>query len=86
MTKPNDGGPAFPVPEVLIESESICHPSAYQGMSIRDWFAGMALQGILASPRTPVNKSGEASGDSETIAYLSYVMADAMLKERERNE
>ena len=36
MTKPNNGGPAFPLPHAS-------HP----GMSLRDWFAGQAL-GCLA--------------------------------------
>ena len=39
--KPNDGGPAFP-----IGSGDMRDP---MGMTLRDWFAGMALQGILAS-------------------------------------
>ena len=44
------------------------------GMSLRDWFAGMALQGIVANP--------EASGSIEEIAHYSYRYADAMLAER----
>lgn len=35
----NDGGPAFPVP----------YSTTQDGMSLRDWLAGQALQGILAS-------------------------------------
>jgi len=45
----NDGGPAFPVPMLPGESwdsEKYGNPN---GMSMRDWFAGMALQGLLAS-------------------------------------
>lgn len=46
-TKPNDGGPAFPTP----------HPSRgpTHGMTLRDWFFGMALSGIMARPQQPVD-------------------------------
>jgi len=39
MSEINDGGPAFPV-SMHYDSDS------YFGMSLRDWFAGMALQSI----------------------------------------
>lgn len=44
------------------------------GMDLRDWFAGMALQGIVANP--------EANGSIEEIAHYSYRYSDAMLAER----
>ena len=57
--KPNDGGPAFPGIEGMAGyGNSTCRqtPSGdmawtnhNQGMNLRDWFAGMALQGLLAS-------------------------------------
>lgn len=37
------GGPAFPCPVGHIEC---AHP---EGMSLRDWYAGQALSGVLAS-------------------------------------
>lgn len=43
------------------------------GMSLRDWFAGMALQGMLAS------ETGKTRPDE--YATLAYMMSDAMLKE-----
>lgn len=48
--------------------------SAYAGMSLRDWFAGMAMQGLLAQ------SIGTAMG-SDVIhgAKYAYEMADAML-------
>ena len=42
-------------------------------LSLRDWFAGMALQGVLAS-----GKFDEYSGSVE----LAYNYADEMLEER----
>ncbi len=46
--KPKDGGPAFPVSTfVSIDGQSVSHPD-HTGMSLRAWFAGMALQAMLA--------------------------------------
>lgn len=41
MSGPIDGGPAFPV--VMDES----FVEAYNGMNLRDWFAGMALPKVM---------------------------------------
>ena len=51
MNTPQDGGRAFPQTEVLMNSfrPDIKIPQVTGGMSLRDWFAGMALQGLLAS-------------------------------------
>lgn len=45
MTKPNDGGPAFPQPNHIVEHDTHGRVEARQwmqdsGMSLRDWFAG----------------------------------------------
>lgn len=58
-----DGGPAFP-----ITIETRYGPETYSGMSLRDWFAGMALIHLASS------------------AQKAYEIADAMLKERDKNE
>ena len=66
MSTKNDGGPAFP-------------PSAwpdYRGMSLRDWFAGQALAGMLSS-------DGRPTGD-QAKAEWAYDLADAMLRAREK--
>jgi hypothetical protein len=47
------------------------------GMTLRDYFAGQALAGIMAAPSTT-----EATTDE--IAYLSYKIADAIIVEREK--
>ena len=47
-----DGGPAFPQPQGKDEDGapySAREIPGDSGMSLRDWFAGMALQGLLAS-------------------------------------
>jgi hypothetical protein len=62
------GGPAFPAQHFdLAEHE--------HGMTLRDWFAGMAMQGMLS-----------ASENYQTIELAKYAfdVADAMLKERSK--
>ena len=47
------------------------------GMSLRDWYAGMAMQAL-------VSKYGCASNSNkEAVAPESFEIADLMLKERE---
>jgi len=61
---------------------------AQNGMSIRDWFAGMALQGLL-SPENAIpdmTKAAKKIGVGAFIfaARMAYGMADAMLAERDK--
>lgn len=65
----NDGGPAFPVP--------YNHEAA--GMSLRDWFAGQALAGLLAARRSE-------GTNGEWRAQMAYQQADAMLAAREEKK
>ena len=46
-----------------------------KGMTLRDYFAGQALQGILAGPVCD-------GCNSNVIAGWAYIQADCMLKER----
>jgi hypothetical protein len=62
--------PAFPVVTGL--TVQTC------GMSLRDWFAGMALQGLLPIPPMPTTL--------EAIAFNCYATADAMLTERAKGD
>ena len=56
---------------------------AQGGMTMLDYFAAAALQGLLASPRLPAD--GEAAGvTDESIAKLAYYTAEAMLAERNK--
>jgi hypothetical protein len=69
MMRKNDGGPAHPV--------CTGNPDHWQkGMSLRDWFAGQALTGIISNPN---NMRTETFG---TFARDAYIFADAMLAER----
>jgi hypothetical protein len=56
------------------------HRTDITGMTLRDYFAAKAMQGLIASPRgTP---DGSDATD-EYYAKCAYIMADAMLKARE---
>ena len=70
------GGPAFPT---LADNG---HAMNQDGMNLRDWFAGKAMQGIWsnAAALAQMPKGAEA----ESIASVAYEMADAMLKERSK--
>ena len=69
----NDGGPAFPQPDLHHPNGQVQHGSP--GMTIRDYFAAAALQGNIAHP--------EVTGNRDDIARDAYKYADAMLKARE---
>jgi hypothetical protein len=74
-----DGGPAFPRAPIGEDCE---RPYGQQeGMSLRDWIAGQALTGMLASPDGPIS-DGDASSPKE-IAIVAYRLADAMIAARE---
>ena len=70
----NDGGTAFPVMSVYIEDQD----TNSRGMTLRDWFAGQALMGLMAS-RNPNSPRFHPSDDA---AYV-YAVADAMIAARE---
>lgn len=66
----NDGGPAYPVAFTT---------TPLQGMSLRDYFAALAMQAMVSS--VTYEEGGWAQ---DNIAQQAYDMADAMLKEREQ--
>lgn len=82
-----DGGQAFPRNIIITGNNNDVDVAEDfgTGMSLRDWFAGMALQGWLASYSE--DYVHPASDDQhQSVAKLSYIMADAMLAEREQKE
>ncbi len=68
----NDGGPAFPHFKTNEQGKTELCPQG--GMTLRDWFAGQALQGVLASLQIP--------HQWDEIAQSAYRGADAMLAAR----
>lgn len=72
MTERDNGGPAFP-----LQSIGPDFPPGYAGMTLRDWFAGSAMQGELASWEAATD------GHEYSIARRAFAMADAMIDTRE---
>ena len=79
-----DGGPAFPqvYPDQIVQegSKIHLHLTGDSGMSLRDWFAGQALIGMLAN--TVISSNIE---DYLAIPGRAYEIADAMLAERSKD-
>lgn len=70
MTKIKDGGPAFP------HDGQVDYTG---GMTLRDYFAAKAMQGLLAA-------DPDTRWDDYDCAKYAYAQADAMLAERESVE
>ncbi len=64
------GGPAFPYSRLGSDAD---------GMTLRDYFAAKAMQGLLAQ-----SEGGALSSSVEVGAAYAYSMADAMLKARDQ--
>lgn len=79
MTDMKDGGPAFPNTEVYHPHDGSGMWQGADGMSLRDWFAGMALQGYSS------NQEHLDTHTHEETAELAYIAADAMLAKRDRD-
>jgi hypothetical protein len=78
----NDGGPAFPTAATATThgfyqdgQPCMTHYGSRSGITVRDYFAAKALQGMLSDNR--INDS------FENLSDVSYKCADAMLKARE---
>ena len=71
----NDSGPALPGKIV-------------EGMSLRDWFAGMALAGMWATGNKIMKNGRSESSDLKfaELSELAYEQADAMLKSKEKSD
>ena len=82
-----DGGPAFPTENAMQTGASSYR---YEGMSLRDYFAAKAMQGIVSSidseggyQRLRGHAANAGLSVSQWIARDAYKQADAMLNERE---
>lgn len=82
----NDGGSAFPVSPVICgKSDVYTTTKTWDGMSLRDWFAGQALIGLWAGLSQSKIQNGQTrEAWIRGIAEASYEMADAMIAEREK--
>lgn len=69
----NDGGPAFPITRTSSFSKN------YEGMTLRDWFAGQAL--LMSWVGFDRGYYDDKATD-EKIAANAYAIADAMIAAR----
>jgi photosystem II stability/assembly factor-like uncharacterized protein len=70
----NDGGHAFPIADAYdADGRLIAYGNA--GMTLRDWFAGQALAGLVRDHAYLKN-----------LEQMAYAIADNMLAEQERRK
>jgi hypothetical protein len=79
--KQNDGGQAFPIPAGDYNGTK-CGNKAYSGMTLRDYFASKALEGMLAHPGDESRGSYHNNSTPEEAAQRAYEYADAMIRAR----
>lgn len=81
MSTKDTGGPAYPGIEFIRNEAFPSQPiqKGVPGMTLRDYFAAKAMQGLLAQ------SCGSAMGsDPINGAQYAYAMADAMLEARKK--
>ena len=92
MSDINDGGPAFPVLDTsqnLATGETTVHQACYSGMTLRDYFAAKAMQGLLSDGSAINEDTGKKLSipdDAALIAVVAYDIADAMLEARKEQK
>jgi hypothetical protein len=74
MNEINHGGPAFPVP--LAEGQAYQGHAPCDGMTLRDYFAAKAMQGLQR------HFYGDSDVNDIDIARMAFQQADAMLRAR----
>lgn len=77
MPGPMDGGLAFPSVHREANGSAYEHDHFEPGMTLRDYFAGQALAGLA------IKWAMTDDDDTEIAAAAAYMLANAMLKERE---
>ena len=82
-----DGGAAFPsvtdhAYNIVCKCGETVEAFEGRGMSLRDWFAGQALMGVMAAIDGNVEAKPE---DYKKAASWSYAVADALLAERSKD-
>ena len=84
-----DGGPAYPA-TLHTEDNNGTHYEDHPGMTLRDWFAGQALGGIVhhwGEIHLYLKHNGaahDATSIRKFMAGAAYAQADAMLAERNK--
>lgn len=80
-----DGGPAFPVTADVLTDFSISDGGNRRmtGMSLRDYFAAAAMQGLIAAGFASVPEGETGDDTNDYVAGRAYYIAEAMLVARE---
>lgn len=68
-------GPAFPSQE--LDGQGCPRTELHPGMTLRQWYAGMAMQGFLSDPNY--------CPDPKSTAMDAFNIADAMLAQEKRD-
>jgi len=79
----DNSGQAFPRQQWEYDGAGNVLEYQENGMSMRDYFAGKALQGLLANPKLANEILAKGGCKSGWIELSAYAFADAMLKARE---
>ncbi|MDX3973252.1 hypothetical protein [Shinella sp.] len=83
-----DGGPAAPCSNEQFTHGNPSVGEAWSGMSLRDWFAGQAMNGAWSQPNEAVHiEPGQTLDDAIyahwlEVAKAAYIAADAMIAAR----
>ena len=96
MTAKENGGSAFPNQEAIefVQMEGkpeTARPTKYiwtGGMTLRDWFAGKAMQGLISTDvgwKVIIEQAKDKGIErAEVVADCAYELADALLAQREK--
>ena len=77
---PKDGGPAFPLTVKYLDGSGRMMP----GMSLRDWFAGQAISGlVMRAQPDELQQVMNGTRVPNLLANGAYAIADALLASRE---
>ena len=74
MSSEKDGGPAFPC-------DSMKQFPTQEGMSLLDWFAGKALEGLMSIPDLSFHVTPSSR---KIVASTAYDMAESMILEKSK--
>lgn len=77
----NTGGPAFPTGTWEYDGQNNVLPYQDHGMTMLDYFAAKAMQGVLADGHTMWD-SHLFQGNPDAVAEFAYVVAASMIKHR----
>lgn len=87
MSDIKDGGSVFPKIQTKEEDSSIWQNTSFSnisssgGMSLRDWFAGMAMQGFCSA----TDQTGQWAWTEISAPRMAYKLADEMLAARKKS-